>query len=273
MNQAQAQATALVGTVTAIARTASTQSAAPASTPIPTPTPTPSPIPIAYEGQFIITFPEEGARLYVAPWQIQVTAIEWLTITDQYRLLLNGVELRQVTIDYGSDLKPIIYERDFAGNALMDSFPGLDEDSEKALNLDINKQLPPSIPYILTFQGKNGSDWKDLATSTFFILSDGYVMAIENIQASMLRRLGPNPTATIDRGNALPAFEQSIVKLVGKTFGYYQPQSRERTYELLVLWEATVGEIRRGWAPASFFDIQGGKTVDNVPSIAPNQPR
>jgi len=268
LTQARGTATALVANAAATA-TFIAQSVAPTATPTPSSTPTPTSI--AWDGRFTISFPPDGAELYVAPWQVEVTAQEWFTETDQYRLLLNDVELKRDTIDSSTDPKRILYERGFDGNALMDSFPGLTGDAENTLNLDTNKQLRPNT-YTLNFQSQIEGDWKNLTTSTFTILGDGYVTATENIEESMLRRLGPSPTAAIDRDTPLLESQVSEVRLLGQTLGNYQQSNGTSVYEPLVLWEATTGTPRRGWAPARFFDIQDGKTIEDMPVIAPDQP-
>jgi len=229
-----------------------------------TPTPTP---PQAGASQFEITFPPEGAELYVAPWQVEVTGSPWLAQGTRYKLLLSLVPLQTGYSADGDVTKAVIvYERSFANAGLLDDFPGMDNIDRQILDWDVKGGLAPG-EYLLQFHlddKSSATDWP-LATRTFRIRDDQPPLAVLNLSANLRRLTSPSQSAPTDTASGLVAGSNAPVRILGRTTGFYQESAIE-----WVLWEADA-PLRRGWAPVSFFNFLDGKTVADVPVIAPPQ--
>jgi hypothetical protein len=240
----------------------------------PTSTPSsPTPTPTAFSGQFLISFPPDGANLYVAPWQVEVTVTEWLAATTRYRLLLDGAVLTTFTRGVIDPLTAIVYERAFEEQALFDGFP-MDDTERKILRLDANGQLTQGS-HILQWQVEVQGQWTILAERVFSIRGDTPPQGRSITPGNLLRRMGPSQTAQADSVSGLPGNYSQPLRLLGKIAGFYQDPTvagSTRGPADWVLWETTDNNPRRGWAPARFFDFLDTKTIDDVPVIAPPQP-
>lgn len=272
--QAQSTATALVqnavATATALTSSRSEQNSNPSPTQRPTATPTPTATPIAAAGQFVISFPPEDAQLYVAPWQVDIVVDKWIEGVTSYRLRLNDVTLREYV---PTETNTISYTREFVGNGLFDQFPGLDVADQQALDLTDTGQLRPGI-FTLHLDANHSGQWEELAAKKFTILSSLPPQGTLNIQSNLFRRMGPTQVADSDLASGIPTSARTTVQILGKTKGRYKDPTLSNPEEevIWILWEAPAPTVRRGWAPANFFDFQNDKTIDDVPEIALPQP-
>jgi hypothetical protein len=244
---------------------------------------TPTPTPIAIEqGQIAFSFPPAETELYVAPWQVVITANRWLTGAPfvTYRLTLENTQTtagRVVLATFNRTLDGPdfwVYERNFAPEgdsfALFDGFPGLSDEDTGRLGLDANNQLPPGS-YRLGLEAQVDGEWRPLPVERFFTILEGAPpTGTITVPLPLLRRSGPmqSDQYPADRASGLPP-GTNTVSFLGRTEGFYANPNQSSTPDTWLLWQSIEGTPRRGWVAARFVS---GITIEDLPVLAPPQP-
>lgn len=271
---AQATQAAADAAATAVARemaaATTTAAYAPTATVIAEATATAEALAAMLTDDFAIVWPEDGAAMAVAPWQVVVRSSLDQWPTGSYTLLLNEQPIHR--FDAARQDAYLIYTRTIED--YFDGFPGLSSDIMLALGMRDNGELPEGAYRLQVALDQDGDGSTDrLSQPVGFVIDPG-----KRITAT-LRYVGPSGVSRLDAPGAPQGrfvgegiVDGEVVIVLGKVESYAGGGSG-----LWYLWQAPAARRdgsgrtypeRRGWSRADLFELSDGFTPDDVPYLA-----
>lgn len=215
-----------------------------------------------------LTFPADGVTLPVMPWQVQITASQWLTGT--YRLLLDGQPIASQQGDAKSS-GPWTYQRVVEG--YFDNFPNLTPEVRLALKLDDKNQLlagPHTLALTFLSDQPGAPELSVNQVSVTISPTLGITATVQSAAGNGQPRLSAPGGSVASNSSGIINDEQ--VTILGKVILTNDRGNETAWY----LWAApavsrvSTKPLRRGWQNAAFFVLPAGLTDADVPLIAPS---
>ncbi len=273
---AAAQATQAVvdATATAVAQemaaATATAAYAPTATVIAEATATAEALAAMLTDDFAIVWPEDGAAMAVAPWQVVVRSSLDQWPDGSYTLLLNDQPIHQFSAPrQDADL---VYTRSI--DSFFDGFPRLSSEIGQLIGLDENGQLPVGSHRLQAALDQDGDGAADrLSRAVSFVIDPALRWSARVVSPGDfgISRL-ETPRASQGRFPGQGILNDELVEILGKVVTLDLFNDIETWY----LWQAGPSDQpgrppvpeRRGWSLTNYFQLDENSTIEEVPDLA-----
>ncbi|MFZ2361547.1 MAG: hypothetical protein WA040_19555, partial [Anaerolineae bacterium] len=272
---AQATQAAADAAATAVARemaaATTTAAYAPTATVIAEATATAEALAAMLTDDFAIVWPEDGAAMAVAPWQVVVRSSLDQWPEGSYTLLLNDTPIHQFSSPRQDE--DFVYTRSIEG--FFDGFPRLSSEIGQLLSLDDNSQLPVGTHQLQVALDQDGNGATDrLSRAVSFVIDPALRWSARVVSPGDfgISRL-ETPRASQGRFPGEGILNGELVAILGQVLTADRFGDDIETW---YLWQA--GPVdqpdrrpvpeRRGWSLANYFQLDENSTIEELPDLA-----